>query len=102
MIVLTPQGDAATMTQGGRLKVLRRIDEDDEGRRQTHDRWTSVVPRSEWHEDQCLFCRFYLPLEGPMGADWGACANPASPRNGRRVSRPLRFPPAMPHWDPPK
>jgi hypothetical protein len=59
----------------------RRIDQDETGRRLTHDQWAVHVPRTAWHPDQCLFCRFYLPVEGPLGDDWGACANPASPRN---------------------
>ena len=62
--------------------MARRIDEEAGGQRVTHERWSGLVSRSVWHQDQCLFCRFYLPLEGPMGADWGACANPASPRDG--------------------
>jgi hypothetical protein len=31
-----------------------------------------------WHAQQCLHCRFYVPLSGSLGADWGACANPIS------------------------
>lgn len=31
---------------------------------------------------QCGGCRFYMPLEGAAGADWGACANPRSDRAG--------------------
>lgn len=27
-------------------------------------------------------CVFYEMLEGPLGSDWGVCANPASPRVG--------------------
>lgn len=27
-------------------------------------------------------CKFYRPLEGDLGADWGACTNPASHRVG--------------------
>jgi hypothetical protein len=35
--------------------------------------------REEWYGEQCLHCRFYVPLEGPLGADWGACTNATSP-----------------------
>jgi hypothetical protein len=62
--------------------MARRIDQDEAGQRQTHEHWATLIPRTEWHEDQCFLCRFYLPLAGPLGADWGACANPASPRHG--------------------
>ena len=27
-------------------------------------------------------CRWYATLNGPLGADWGVCTNPASPRCG--------------------
>lgn len=27
---------------------------------------------------QCLHCKFYKPLEGDLGADWGACFNKES------------------------
>jgi hypothetical protein len=27
---------------------------------------------------QCLHCRYYDPLDSPLGMDWGACVNPAS------------------------
>jgi hypothetical protein len=63
--------------------MARRIDEEEAGRQAIHDRWVAGRPDGEWHEDQCLFCRFYLPIAGPIGADWGACANAASPRDGR-------------------
>lgn len=29
--------------------------------------------------DQCGICKFWFPLARPLGADWGACTNPASP-----------------------
>ena len=25
---------------------------------------------------QCLFCRYYCELDGPLGMDWGACLKP--------------------------
>jgi hypothetical protein len=28
-------------------------------------------------------CRHFLQLEWPLGADWGVCSNPESPRAGR-------------------
>jgi hypothetical protein len=27
-------------------------------------------------------CRYFLPLEGKLGYDWGVCGNPKSPRFG--------------------
>lgn len=63
-----------------------------ESRHAVHDRWQSQlrenlpvgVPVSEkdpsWPETfaehecrQCLLCRYYCDLEGPLGMDWGAC-----------------------------
>lgn len=38
--------------------------------------------RGEWSEDQCGACRYYLPLTGALGADWGICSNSASPCDG--------------------
>jgi hypothetical protein len=35
-----------------------------------------------WHSDCSCGCRFYLPLEGKLGFDWGVCRNPASHRCG--------------------
>ncbi len=32
---------------------------------------------------QCGGCKFYIPLEGSIGADWGACSNPRSPQDGK-------------------
>ncbi|OGO55822.1 MAG: hypothetical protein A2V85_07470 [Chloroflexi bacterium RBG_16_72_14] len=63
--------------------MAQRIDTDAAARSAIHKRWIEKTPRSEWHEDQCLFCRFYLPIEGPMGSDWGACANPVAPRDAQ-------------------
>ena len=38
---------------------------------------------------QCLFCRYYAQLEGPLGADWGACL-----KRGGQYDRQLVFE----HW----
>ena len=27
-------------------------------------------------------CRYFVPLNGALASDWGACGNPASPRAG--------------------
>ncbi|GAA2211406.1 hypothetical protein GCM10009850_068650 [Nonomuraea monospora] len=39
--------------------------------------------REEWYYEQCGSCRFWLPLSGELGSDYGACANQASPFDGR-------------------
>lgn len=36
----------------------------------------------DWGPDCSCGCKYFLPLEGPLGMDWGVCANPASPRVG--------------------
>jgi hypothetical protein len=38
--------------------------------------------RESWYDEQCGGCRFWIPLAGLMGSDYGACANPVSPFDG--------------------
>jgi Protein of unknown function (DUF3027) len=57
---------------------------DHQHRHATHQRWVKQRNRQpELEGPQCGMCRFWVPLAGPWGADWGACTNPASPRDGR-------------------
>jgi hypothetical protein len=35
-----------------------------------------------WYGDCSCGCKYYLPLEGKLGADWGVCRNPDSHRCG--------------------
>jgi len=35
-----------------------------------------------WWASQCGHCRFWIPLSGGLGQDYGACANPASALDG--------------------
>lgn len=35
-----------------------------------------------WYGDCSCGCRYYLPLEGSLGADWGVCRNKQSHRCG--------------------
>jgi hypothetical protein len=49
-----------------------------------HPRWYEKLPLREnaagdaqWTE-QCGGCRYYIPLDGTIGEDWGACSNPLS------------------------
>ncbi len=53
-----------------------------------HDRWHAALPApgpdvevDGYIEYQCGGCRLYVPLEGGLGSDWGACANPESPHD---------------------
>jgi len=39
--------------------------------------------QDRWRVEQCLHCRFYTPLIGELGGDFGACSNPTSPFDGR-------------------
>lgn len=32
---------------------------------------------------QCGLCRYYVPLRGGLGRDWGACTNPRSYLDGK-------------------
>lgn len=53
--------------------------------------WASDAgPRTAAHRlytaaRQCGGCAFYVPLRSQLGFDWGACANPKSPFDGRLV-----------------
>lgn len=49
-----------------------------------HDRWAEdlfkdVSDEDRWRDNQCGGCRYYIPLEGNRGADWGACSGKESP-----------------------
>lgn len=66
---------------------------------EVHNRWfkklraettlpTDAEPGSTIHKNyengrQCLSCRYYLGIEGRLGADWGVCSNPRSERDGK-------------------
>jgi len=39
--------------------------------------------REEWYDEQCGSCRFWFPLAGELGSDYGACANARSPFDGQ-------------------
>ena len=38
-----------------------------------------------WVWEQCGACRFWLPLAGRLGADWGVCSNQRSPFDRRAM-----------------
>ncbi|MER7892562.1 DUF3027 domain-containing protein [Micromonospora sp. NPDC094482] len=56
-----------------------------------HQRWIKQRNRDTvdpaypeaWYDEQCGGCRFWIPLDGELGHDYGACTNPASPFDGR-------------------
>jgi hypothetical protein len=51
----------------------------------THARWAQRRNRAEsedWTYDQCGRCRFWIPLAGRSGYDYGVCANAKSTRDG--------------------
>ena len=58
--------------------------------RKTHERWMGKRNRKqesehykdEWYKSQCFSCKYYLPLAGEFGADYGACSNPISDYDG--------------------
>jgi hypothetical protein len=50
--------------------------------RATHERWRHLTHRDLAVEpglDQCGICRFWAPLSGALGTDYGACTNDRSP-----------------------
>ena len=42
------------------------------------ERWVD----SDNYPDCSCGCRWFLPLEGELGADWGVCSKPGAPREG--------------------
>ncbi|WP_310369208.1 DUF3027 domain-containing protein [Catenuloplanes atrovinosus] len=56
-----------------------------------HKRWVagrnrdtaSADYRDEWYDEQCGLCKFWFPLAGELGSDYGVCANAQSPFDGR-------------------
>ena len=56
-----------------------------------HERWAQSVNlptggdsyRDEWYYEQCADCRHWYALAGPLGEDWGACANASSEFDSR-------------------
>jgi hypothetical protein len=64
--------------------------EDKQHARACHERWLKRVNRDlsspsykdEWWAEQCLFCRYYIPVVGALAEDWGVCSNQASPFDG--------------------
>jgi DUF3027 family protein len=55
-----------------------------------HKRWMARRNRrqespdykDDWYAEQCGRCRFWLPLAGEIGSDYGVCSNPKSPFDG--------------------
>jgi Protein of unknown function (DUF3027) len=69
----------------GRVRVLSRL-----GRVEAAERWHGGTfgPDSEIAKAApatCVWCAFYLPLAGSLGATFGACGNEMSPADGRVV-----------------
>jgi Protein of unknown function (DUF3027) len=44
----------------------------------THARWVEDLNWTDHHPEQCGICRWWIPLTGTWGSDWGVCSNPAS------------------------
>jgi hypothetical protein len=66
-----------------------------DGRGAIHQRWIAELNRSNdendpeyrdtWPWEQCGGCLFWMPLAGPLGTDWGVCANALSPFDRRAM-----------------
>ncbi len=57
------------------LKLVKHLDSDFEpyGKRSRE---------ADYGPDCSCGCRYFVPLEGNLGLDWGVCVNPKSPRCG--------------------
>lgn len=59
----------------------------DQMARDIHERWRADKHRDQddpeyrdaWYAEQCGACRHWVPLVGPLGADYGACTSARSP-----------------------
>jgi Protein of unknown function (DUF3027) len=68
----------------------RTLRNDPAHRRATHERWMpqrtrkqeDANYRDEWRTQQCGRCRYWIPLAGDWGTDYGGCTNDASARDG--------------------
>ena len=48
------------------------------------NRWQeSDAYRDEWYASQCGACRWWVPLSGALGLDYGGCTNARSAFDGR-------------------
>ena len=64
---------------------------DPEHAKTTHARWVQLQSRvigsddylDEWYDQQCGICRWWLPIAGVFGEDYGVCSNPASAFDAR-------------------
>ncbi len=43
-----------------------------------HERWIKRPRHDAGEKRQCMNCRYYIPLRGSVGADWGVCCNAQS------------------------
>lgn len=58
--------------------------------KETHERWVQRINRKqsilgyheEWTTSQCMFCQYYILLQGSFAFDWGVCSHPQSPFDG--------------------
>lgn len=63
---------------------------DQEHAERCHDRWMArrnrrqedPEYRDEWYGAQCLHCRFWIPVVGVLGSDYGVCSNSVSAFDG--------------------
>lgn len=61
----------------------------DDNSAETHARWAEKIDLNRdtsdpaypdaWYWEQCGGCKFWLPVDGPLGGDWGVCSCSRSP-----------------------
>ena len=67
------------------------LGDDETHGRACHSRWMERRNRKieqeyanqDWYYEQCLRCRYFIPLTGYLVGDWGACSNAKSSFDGR-------------------
>lgn len=72
------------------MTAARHIVADAAAVREIYRRWASDINLKaedsvdkEWRGRQCGACRFWIPLAGRLGYDYGACSNVLSEFDGR-------------------
>ena len=51
--------------------------------KERHRRVEDIDYPETWYRQQCMFCKFFIPLSGVFMDDYGACSNPDAPFDKR-------------------
>ncbi len=63
--------------------LLRPARNDPRHRDATARRWSADFDDGAWRDEQCGRCRYWIPLAGDWGSEWGVCSCADSPHDRR-------------------